>query len=146
MFSRNFIFPFNFTDLECTTKRNYAKNRCKTVTRMFLKHWHLQNGNETEEEDFDESTRARKISNQSSGCGELAEEARSRKISRPEMNAKKDSGYGSQGLIALDQVSTNCSMIYGHFCHFCHVCHFGYFGHFGQFGYFGYFSQISIFV
>jgi hypothetical protein len=29
-----------------------------------------------------------------------------RKVSRLELNAKKDSGYGSQGLIAVQQVNT----------------------------------------
>ena len=31
----------------------------------------------------------------------------SRKVSRLELNVKKDSGYGSQGLIALDKVKSH---------------------------------------
>jgi hypothetical protein len=46
----------------------------------------------------DEKVQSRKVSTQSS------EETPSRKVSRLELNVKKDSGYGSQGLIALDQV------------------------------------------
>ena len=40
------------------------------------------------------------------GCvdEEEADRARTRKVSRLELNVKKDSGYGSQGLIAVDQV------------------------------------------
>jgi hypothetical protein len=41
------------------------------------------------------------------GCVEEEESARhrSQKVSRLELNVKKDSGYGSQGLIAVDQVN-----------------------------------------
>jgi hypothetical protein len=48
--------------------------------------------------EYDEKVPSRKVSKQSS------EETPSRKISRLELNVKKDSGYGSQGLIAVDQV------------------------------------------
>jgi hypothetical protein len=37
------------------------------------------------------------------GCGETDSNS-SRKVSRLELNVKKDSGYGSQGLIVVDQV------------------------------------------
>ena len=38
-------------------------------------------------------------------CGEVEPDSSpSRKVSRLELNVKKDSGYGSQGLITVDQV------------------------------------------